>query len=151
MQCVIHLSDKADNPVTNLPLCDLSRDCLPVWLAQTQTLLQDLTGDASSLTGEGASVETFSSEIVKGVLPSRHVAAEMQTGVPYFMRLAASNSLGFGEYGQNVAVAKAAQAPAAPGNLSAGVALHVDEVSLLYTVGVGWNNDANEWGCQTCR
>lgn len=90
---------------------------------------QDLAGDASSLTGEDASVETFSTEIVKGVLPSRHAPAEVQTGVPYFLRLAASNSLGFGEYGDNVAVAKAAQAPAAPGNLSAGVALHVDEVS----------------------
>lgn len=91
--------------------------------------IQDLVGDASSLTGEGASVETFSTEIVKGVLPSRHAPAEVQTGVPYFMRLAASNSLGFGEYGVNVAVAKAAQVPAAPGELSAGVALHVDEVS----------------------
>ena len=92
---------------------------------------QDLVGDASSLNGEDASVETFSTEIVKGVLPSRHAPAEVQTGVPYFMRLTASNSLGFGEYGQNMAVAKAAQAPAAPGNLSAGVALHVDEVSRV--------------------
>lgn len=98
-------------------------------------LTQDLAGDASSLTGEDASVETFSTEIVKGVLPSRHAPAEVQTGVPYFLRLAASNSLGFGEYGDNVAVAKAAQAPAAPGTLSAGVALHVDEVSQVLSIG----------------
>lgn len=103
-------------------------------VGQTQT--QDLVGDSSSLTGEGAGVETFSTEIVKGVLPSRHVpASELQTGVPYFLRLAASNSLGFGEYGENVAVAKAAQPPAAPGDLSAGVALHVDEVSQFLSIG----------------
>ncbi|CAM9886486.1 unnamed protein product, partial [Hapterophycus canaliculatus] len=90
--------------------------------------LVDLDGDASSLSGDSASVETFSSEIVKGVLPARHAAAGVQTGVPYFLRLAVSNSLGFGEYGDNVAVAKAAAVPASPGNLSAGVALHVDEV-----------------------
>lgn len=53
----------------------------------------------------------------------------MQTGVSYFLRLAAANSLGFGEYGDNIAVAKAAEAPAAPGSLSANVALHTDEVS----------------------
>lgn len=97
----------------------------------THTLeFQDLTGDAGSLSGESASVEAFSSEIVKGVLPSRHAVSDVQTGVPYFLRLAASNSLGFGEYGDNTAVAKAAQAPAAPGNLSSGVALHVDEVPM---------------------
>lgn len=95
---------------------------------------QDLVGDASSLTGEDSIVETFETEIVKGVLPSRHAPAEVQTGVPYFLRLAASNSLGFGEYGANVVVAKAAQAPAAPGNLSAGVALHVDEVSPFLSI-----------------
>lgn len=75
-------------------------------------------------------METFPSEIVKGVLPARHAAADVQTGVPYFLRLAVSNSLGFGEYGDNVGVAKAAAVPAAPGNLSAGVALHVDEVTV---------------------
>lgn len=90
---------------------------------------QDLTGDGSSLTGKGADVETFSTEIVKGVLPSRNAPAEVQTGAPYFLRIAASNSLGFGEYSEHVAVAKAAHAPEAPGDLSAGVALHVDEVS----------------------
>lgn len=74
-------------------------------------------------------METFSSEVVKGVLPSRHAASDMQTGVPYFLRLTAANSLGFGEYGDNIAVAKAAEAPAAPGSLSAEVALHTDEVS----------------------
>ena len=74
-------------------------------------------------------MDTFLTEIVKGVLPSRHAASDVQTGVPYFIRLAASNSLGFGEYGENLAMAKAAKVPDAPGNLSAGVALHVDEVS----------------------
>lgn len=99
--------------------------------ALTHSKFQDLVGDASSLTGDSAVVEAFSSEIVKGVLPSRHAVADVQTGVPYFLRLAASNSLGFGEYGDNLAVAKAAQGPAAPGNLSSGVALHVDEVTKL--------------------
>lgn len=74
-------------------------------------------------------METFSSEVVKGVLPSRHAASEMQTGVSYFLRLTAANSLGFGEYADNIAVSKAAEAPAAPGSLSANVALHTDEVS----------------------
>lgn len=86
-------------------------------------------GDAGSLKGDDAAVETFSSEIVKGVLPSRHVASDVQAGVPYFLRLTASNSLGYGEYGDTTAVAKAAKVPGSPGNLSAGVALHVDEVS----------------------
>lgn len=89
---------------------------------------QALSGDAASLSGDSASVETFSSEIVKGALPSRHAAADMQTGIPYFLRVTAANSLGFGEYGDNIAVATAAEAPAAPGNLAAGVALHTDEV-----------------------
>lgn len=86
-------------------------------------------GDAGSLKGDDAAVETFSSEVVKGVLPSRHVASDVQAGVPYFLRLTASNSLGYGEYGDTIAVAKAAEVPGSPGNLSAGVALHVDEVS----------------------
>lgn len=106
---------------------------------------QDLTGDSSSLNGDGARVETFPSEIVKGVLPSRHAATDAQTGVPYFLRLAASNSLGFGEYGDNIAVAKAAKAPDAPGNLSAGVALHVDEVCTYLLCSMNLMRNVVEW------
>lgn len=91
--------------------------------------LQALVGDAGSLTGDEASVETFSSEIVKGVLPARHAASDVQTGVPYFLRLSVANSLGFGQYGNEMAVAKASEAPGSPTNLSTGVALHVDEVN----------------------
>lgn len=101
---------------------------------------QNLVGDAGSLSGDDAAVETFSSEIVKGVLPSRYAASDVQTGIPYFLRLTAANSLGFGEYGDDVAGAKAAEAPASPGNLSAGVALHVDEVSLRHPFSRGFTS-----------
>lgn len=76
-------------------------------------------------------MEVFSPEIVKGVLPSRHTASDVQTGMPYFLRLTAANSLGFGDYGDGVAVTKAAQAPDSPDSLIAGVALHVDEVRVV--------------------
>lgn len=61
------------------------------------------------------------------------------------MRLAASNSLGFGEYGDNVAVAKAAKGPDAPGNLSAGVALHVDEVGTCLLCSMHFSLNAAKW------
>lgn len=78
--------------------------------------------------GHDAAVDIFSPEIVKGFLPSRHAASDVQTGVPYVMRVAAANSLGFGEYSDGIAQAKVAGVPDPPSNLSAGVALHVDEV-----------------------
>lgn len=92
---------------------------------------QSLVGHAESLEGEASAVEVFSPEIVKGVLPSRHTASDIQTGVPYFLRLTAANSLGFGEYGEDVSTTKAAQSPESPDNLVAGVALHVDEVGII--------------------
>lgn len=84
--------------------------------------------------GQDARVETFYPEIVKGVLPSRQVVSGLQTGVPYFLRVGAANGLGYGEYGDNVAKAKAAKVPGAPEGLSAGVALHVNEVSCSIIV-----------------
>lgn len=78
-------------------------------------------------------METFSPELRKGVLPSRHSAPDVQTGVPYFLRFTAANSLGFGKYGDGVAMAKAAMAPVSPGNLTAGVALHVNEVGIHHS------------------
>lgn len=93
---------------------------------------QSLEGDASSLSGDGATVGPFASEIVKGVLPSRHVASDLHTGIPYFLRLMVGNSLGYGEYGETLATAKASAVPPPPTNLSAGVALHVDEVRKHY-------------------
>ena len=88
---------------------------------------QSLVGDAGSLSGDDAMIWPFASEIVKGVLPSRHGVSGLQTGVPYFLRLAAANYLGFGAYGDTLATAKASGVPPAPTKLSAGVALHVDE------------------------
>lgn len=90
--------------------------------------MQSLVGDAESLAGDTSDVTVFPTEIVKGVLPSRHTVSDVQTGIPYFLRVSAANSLGFGEHGDTLAVSTAAQAPDPPGNLTAGVALHVDEV-----------------------
>lgn len=90
--------------------------------------MQTLVGDAESLAGETSDVTVFSTEIVKGVLPSRHAVSNVQTGIPYFLQVSAANSLGFGEHGDGLALTTAAQAPDSPGNLTAGVALHVDEV-----------------------
>jgi hypothetical protein len=89
-----------------------------------------LTAVTDSLKGYSKAVTVFDA-LVPGVLPSAYTAVQLWTGVPYNVRVAVSNGLGYSDYSSTPAQAKPATVPAAPGNVAADVALHVNEVQTV--------------------
>ncbi|CAM9684288.1 unnamed protein product, partial [Phaeothamnion confervicola] len=90
-----------------------------------------LAGDASALTGEAAAVTVYAPDLRRGQLPERLAAGLLQTGVPYNLRVAAASSVGYGPWSETVAMATPAARPSRPAALSAGQALHRNEVQMV--------------------
>jgi hypothetical protein len=89
-----------------------------------------LTAVTSSLKGYSKAVTVFDA-LVPGSLPSAYTAVQLWTGVSYNVRVAVNNGLGYSEYSSTPVQAKPATVPAAPGNVAAEVALHVNEVQTV--------------------
>eukprot|EP00937_MAST-01D_sp_MAST-1D-sp2_P001211 g1211.t1 len=103
-----------------------------LWSIAMDSYLGDMpamAADASGLIGDNSAV-TVVDNVVRGTLPRAMAIPQLATGIPYFTRVAAANSVGMGPV-SSVESGVPIAAPVAVGELAAGHAIHVDEVQTV--------------------
>jgi hypothetical protein len=106
------------------------------WLVKYDTNIGDtqaLVSDVTALTGASKAVTVYDN-FVTGVLPAQATLTSLKQGVPYYIRVSAHNSLGYGTPSDPPAVQTPMQEPSAPTSLVVNYAPHVDEVQTFQTV-----------------
>ena len=102
------------------------------WTVQFDSNLGDLEAiDVSGSSLSSSATVSVHDNLVKGMLPHDLPITDLLTGVPYYMRVAARNALGFSDFSSPSSMAVPAEVPPAPEGIAGDVALHINEVQKI--------------------